>query len=145
MDPAAAIQELIDRESRAYDTYDADLMMTIFHPDMVWVWPPHSRAYDPMEWVLRMGRYHPVRWRAYLQKFFDEYLVVRNQRTTRKIVVTPEGDGGFAVVDINTLWRKRDGSAEMPNNGRACKIYTLVGGEWKFFYQPGSMQYPVGT
>ena len=54
MDRAAEIQEMVDRESRAYQTYDVELMMSIFHPDMVWVWPPNSRAYDPMEWVLRI-------------------------------------------------------------------------------------------
>jgi ketosteroid isomerase-like protein len=143
MDKAAEIQELVDRESRAYETCDADLMLTIFHPDMVWVWPPHSKAYDPMEWVLRMGRFHPDRWRAYLQKFFDEYEVVRNSRITRKIFVSPEGDGGFAVVDIDTLWRKRDGSGELPNTGRACKIYTLMPDGWKMIHQPGTMHYPV--
>ena len=36
MDRAAEIQEMVDRESRAYETYDAALMLTLFHPDMVW-------------------------------------------------------------------------------------------------------------
>jgi ketosteroid isomerase-like protein len=114
MDHTAEIQEMVDRESRAYETYDAELMLTLFHPDMVWVWPPHSRAYDPMEWVLRMGRFDQERWRAYLQKFFDEYEIVHNTRITKKIFVSPEGDGGFAVVDIDSYWRKRDGSGDLP-------------------------------
>ena len=44
----------------------------------------HSRAYDPMEWVLRMGRFDRERWRTYLQKFFDEYEIVHNSRITKK-------------------------------------------------------------
>lgn len=145
MDRTAEIQEMVDRESRAYETYDVELMMSIFHPDMVWVWPPHSRAYDPMEWLLRMGRNHPVRWRKYLQKFFDDYEIIHNTRITRKIVVSAEGDGGFAVVDIDTLWRARTGGGEVPNTGRACKIYTLVDDGWRLLYQPGTMHYPAGT
>ena len=62
-----------------------------------------------------------------------------------KIFVSPEGDGGFAVVDIDTYWRKRDGSGDLPNKGRACKIYTLMPDGWKMLHQPGTMQYPVGT
>lgn len=105
----------------------------------------HSRAYDPMEWVLRMGRFDRERWRTYLQKFFDEYEIVHNSRITKKIFVSPECDGGFAVVDIDTYWRKRDGSGDLPNKGRACKIYTLMPDGWKMLHQPGTMQYPVGT
>jgi len=145
MDRTAEIQEMVDRESRAYETYDAELMLTLFPPDMVWVWPPPARAYDPMEWVLRMGRFDRERWRTYLQKFFDEYEIVHNSRITKKIFVSPEGDGGFAVVDIDTYWRKRDGSGDLPNKGRACKIYTLMPDGWKMLHQPGTMQYPVGT
>ena len=57
----------------------------------------------------------------------------------------PEDGGGFAVVDIDTYWRKRDGSGDLPNKGRACKIYTLMPDGWKMLHQPGTMQYPVGT
>jgi ketosteroid isomerase-like protein len=98
-----------------------------------------------MEWVLRMGRFNRERWRAYLQKFFDDYEIVHNTRTIRKIVISAEGDGAFAVVDIDTLWRRRDGSAEMPNTGRACKIYALMPDGWKMMHQPGTMTYPAGA
>ena len=145
MDRTDEIREMVERESRAYENYDAELMLTVFHPDIVWAWPPHSRAYDPMEWVLRMGRFNRERWRAYLQKFFDDYEIVRNTRTIRKIVISAEGDGAFAVVDIDTLWRRRDGSAELPNTGRACKIYALMPDGWKMMHQPGTMTYPVGA
>ncbi len=147
------IQEMIDRESRAFETEDVDLMLSVYHPDMVWAWPPHSRAYDPMEWIMRMGRFEHDRWARMLQLFFDTHELIHNHRTTRKIVMSEEGDGAFAVVDIDTLHRRRgdtdspwhDGNPELHTVGRACKIYTLTGDGWKMLYQPGTMHYPVGT
>jgi len=35
----AQIEEIVNRETRAWDTKDAGLLMTIFHPDMVWPFP----------------------------------------------------------------------------------------------------------
>ncbi len=29
------IEEIVNRETKAWDTQDVDLLMTIFHPDMV--------------------------------------------------------------------------------------------------------------
>ena len=47
-DPVTAqIQELVDRETRAWDTQDVDLLLSIFHPDFVWVWPSSDDAHDP--------------------------------------------------------------------------------------------------
>lgn len=42
------IEEIVQRETRAWDTRDVDLLLTVFHPDMVWPWPPHARAHDPV-------------------------------------------------------------------------------------------------
>ena len=33
------IKEIVDRETLAWDTQDVELLLTIFHPDMVWPWP----------------------------------------------------------------------------------------------------------
>ena len=52
----AEIQEIVDRETRAWDTRDVDLLLSVFHPDMVWPWPRTPRSHDPMEWVLEWGR-----------------------------------------------------------------------------------------
>ncbi len=30
------IQEIVDRETRAWDTQDVELVLSIFHTDMVW-------------------------------------------------------------------------------------------------------------
>ena len=35
-DAAAEIREIVDRETRAWDTQDAELLLSVFHPDMVW-------------------------------------------------------------------------------------------------------------
>ncbi len=32
----AEIREIVDRETRAWDTQKVDLLLTIFRPDMVW-------------------------------------------------------------------------------------------------------------
>ena len=152
-DRSSEIQEIIDRESRAFDTADTALMLTVYHPDLVWAWPPHSRAYDPMDWVIRMGRFDYDRWYRLTQLFFDTHTLVHNKRITRKIQMTDEQDGAFAVVDVDTLFTQNpdedspwhEGGNELHILGRACKIYTTVGDEWKLLYQPGTMHYPVGT
>src|SRR4028119_2309803 len=38
-DAAAEIREIVDRETRAWDTQDAELLLSVFHPDMVWPCP----------------------------------------------------------------------------------------------------------
>jgi hypothetical protein len=44
----AAIEELVQRETRAWDTQHVELVLSVLHPDMVWPWPPHSQAHDPL-------------------------------------------------------------------------------------------------
>ncbi len=109
---------------------------------MVWPWPPHPAAHDPRDWVLEWGRYDAARWRRRWQQLFSTHELVRNERRLRKIVVSEEGDGGFAVVDVDTLWRDSAGH-EFRWRGRACKIYTKVGAEWKMIAQTGLLDYPV--
>ena len=140
-DPRAEIEEVVNRETRAWDTQDVDLLLTVLHPDMVWPWPPHSRAHDPIDWVLVLGRFDRERWRRGWQELFDTYRLVHNRRVIRRIEVSREGDGAFAVVDVDTLWR-RPGGEEQRWDGRACKIYTRVKeGEWKLIAQTGLLDY----
>ncbi|MFH1851222.1 MAG: hypothetical protein ABIA75_02655 [Candidatus Neomarinimicrobiota bacterium] len=134
------IQEIIDRETRAWDTQDADLLMTIWHPDMIWPWPPHNGAHDPAQWLLEWGRYDYRRWRNGWQELFDTHTLVHNRRKTVKITVTEQGDGAFAVVDVDTLWRDRHGK-DFHWQGRAGKGYSLVNGEWKLIYHTGLLEY----
>jgi ketosteroid isomerase-like protein len=123
-DVESEIQATVDRETRAWDTQDVDLLISVFHPDMVWPWPPTARH----------------RWRDGWQQLFDTHELVRNERATRKIVVSDQGDGAFAVVDIDTAWRDERG-AELSWSGRTCKIYTKMGDEWKMIAQTGVLDY----
>jgi hypothetical protein len=134
------IKEIVDRETRAWDTQDIKLLLSIFHPDMVWPWPPTSNSHDPTEWVLWAGRFDEERWSRNWQELFENYTLIHNHRVIRKIAVTPEGDGGFAVVDTDTLWRDARGT-EMHWHGRACKVYSKVGREWKMTMHTGLLDY----
>jgi hypothetical protein len=137
----AEIQEIVDRETRAWDTRDVDLLLSVFHPDMVWPWPRTPRSHDPMEWVLEWGRYDAERWGRGWRELVETHELVRNERETRKIEVSREGDGAFAVVDIDTVWRDADGN-ESSWKGRVCKVYSKVGGEWKMTMHTGVLEYP---
>jgi ketosteroid isomerase-like protein len=136
-----AIEEIVHRETQAWDTQDVDLLLSIFHPDMVWPWPKSSQSHDPMDWEMGMGRYHAERWRQSWQGLFQTHILIHNHRQIKKIEVSPEGDGAFAVVDIDTLWRREDG-ATSHWKGRVCKVYTkLPSGEWKLIMHTGVLEY----
>lgn len=138
----AAIKEVVDRETRAWDTQDVELLLSVFHPDMVWPWPPHAQAHDPMDWVLEWGRYDRDRWRERWLELFRTHDLIHNVRELRKTVVSREGDGGFAVVDIDTLWRTPGGD-DFRWMGRTCKIYTTIADGWKMIAQTGVLEYPA--
>ncbi|MFX1338435.1 MAG: YybH family protein [Promethearchaeota archaeon] len=134
------IEEIVNRETKAWDTQDADLLMTIFHPDMVWPWPRTNQSHDPMDWILEIGRYNYERWKQGWQELFDDYTLVHNIREIKKIVISNEGDGAFAVVDIDTLWRDSD-SNKSHWKGRVCKVYTKLKDEWKLIMHTGVLEY----
>lgn len=139
-DARAEIEEIVHRETRAWDTQDVDLLISVLHPDMVWPWPPHAGAHDPLEWVLVLGRFNRDRWRRGWQTLFETHTLLRNVRTIRRIEISPEADGAFAVVDVDTLWRSHDG-VDQHWHGRACKLYTRIGDEWKMIAQTGLLHY----
>jgi ketosteroid isomerase-like protein len=136
----AEIQDMIDRETAAWDARDAEALVDLFHPDMIWPWPPDADSHDPASWHFPWGRYNRERWRGEWQVLFDTHTLVHNRRKTVKITLSAEGDGAFAVVDVDTLWRDRAGR---DNHwlGRAGKGYTRVGGEWKLIMHTGLLQY----
>jgi ketosteroid isomerase-like protein len=134
----AEIVEIVNRETRAWDNKDVELLISVFHPDMVWPWPPNSRAHDPMEW----GRYDRLRWTQGWQKLFDTHDLVHNRRQIRRIEISEQGDGAFAVVDVDTLWRERGNPANLMNwKGRACKVYSKTQDEWKMTMHTGLLEY----
>lgn len=134
------IRQRVDEETRAWDARDADGLLQLFHPDMVWPWPPHAAAHDPMEWEFVLGRFDRERWRRTWQELFDTHRLVHNERHVRRIEVTDQEDGALAVVDIDTLWRDEDGT-EQRWKGRVCKVYSLVEGEWKITMHTGVLEY----
>jgi ketosteroid isomerase-like protein len=139
--PAESIRALVDRETDAWNRQDAETLVSLFHPDMVWPWPPDATAHDPALWVFPLGRFDRVRWKKGWEELFRDFELVHNRRTTVRIVVSEEGDGGFAVVDVDTLWRRRATGEPFPWKGRACKGYTKVGDRWLLILHTGLLDY----
>jgi ketosteroid isomerase-like protein len=135
------IQTMVDRETAAWDRQDADALVSLFHPDMVWPWPPDARAHDPAAWIFPQGRYNRERWKAGWQDLFRAYELVHNIRRTVRIAISEEGDGAFAVVDVDTLWRHRADGRLFHWKGRACKGYSKVGDRWLLIYHTGLLEY----
>jgi hypothetical protein len=135
------IVEIIDRETRAWDTKNVNLLITLFHPDMVWPWPKTPQSHDPMEWEMVLGKFDKTRWCKGWQELFDNYELAHNKREIKKIVVSVEKDGAFAVVDIDTLWINKVDRDRNHWKGRVCKVYSKVGNEWKMTMHTGVLEY----
>jgi ketosteroid isomerase-like protein len=142
MQTEAEIREIVNRETRAWDTQDIELLLSVFHPDMVWVWPRTYTSVDPVDWTVKMGRFNAARWRGVYDELFTKYELVHNRRSIVKIEVSAERDGAMAVVDIDTLWRDR-ATGDESNHwlGRTCKAYALVEDGWKMTMQTGALRY----
>ncbi len=136
----AEIQEIIDRETKAWDTQDVELLLSIFHPDMVWPWPPTRDDHDPLNWVMVLGKFNHQHWNHFYQQFFKEHKLVHNRRETLKIEISEEGDGALAVVDIDTLWVDTEGQENLWL-GRVCKVYAKVSESWKITMHTGVLRY----
>jgi hypothetical protein len=134
------ITEIVNRETLAWDTQDVNLLISIFHPDMVWPWPKTSHSHDPLEWELVMGKFDRERWSKGWQDLFDHYKLVHNNRMIKKIVISNEKNGAFAVVDIDTLWIGENLETVLWN-GRVCKVYSKIGHEWKMTMHTGVLEY----
>ena len=107
---------------------------------MVWPWPPTAESHDPMDWVMVLGRYDYLRWTNMWQQLFDTHVLIHNRREIKKIKVSAEGDGAFALVDIDTLWRQPYGVGSHWK-GRVCEVYTKMGAEWKMIMHIGVLKY----
>ena len=140
---AKKIQEMVDLETKGWDTKNPELFLDMIHPDMAWPFPPTSDSHDPIDWIFAMGRFDRERWRKSWQELFDSHDLIHNNRNTVRIEISKEQDAAFAVVDIDTLWRHKATDIESHWKGRVCKIYTkLPDGEWKFYYQTGALNFP---
>jgi ketosteroid isomerase-like protein len=136
----AEIQAMVDRETLAWDTQDVELLLSLFHPDMVWAWPPTNRDHDPVTWALELGRFDHARWTEFYQAFFDGHTLVHNRRTTQRVALSAQGDAALAVLDIDTLWQSSDGACQHWL-GRVCKVYSRVDGAWKLIMHTGALLY----
>lgn len=87
------------------------------------------------------GRFDEERWRAVYDELFATHNLIRNDRETVRASVSPEGDAGLAVVDVDTLWRTKESGADLHWQGRACKVYSRVGQEWKMTMHTGLLRY----
>jgi hypothetical protein len=134
------IVEIVNRETIAWDTQNADLLISLFHPDMVWPWPRTAQSHDPMDWELILGKFDRERWRKNWLELFDNFRLVHNKREIKRIVLSAESDGAFAVVDIDTLWIDKSGN-QNHWKGRVCKVYSKVGEEWKMTMHTGILEY----
>ena len=139
----AEIQALVDRETAAWNARDADALVEIFHPDMVWAWPPDASSHDPVTWVTPLGRYDRARWKAGWEELFRTYELVHNRRNTVRVFASEQNDAGFAVVDVDTLWRHRVSGSIFHWKGRACKGYTKMAVGWRLIFHSGLLEYPV--
>ena len=135
------IEDIVNRETRAWDTQDVDLLLSIFHKDMVWPWPSKNTDHDPAAWEMVLGRFDHKRWHDFYTDFFMRYELVHNNRKIQKTVVSAQEDAAFAVVDIDTLWRDKKTGEEQLWQGRTCKVYSRIDDEWKMTMHTGVLVY----
>ena len=135
------IIEMINRETNAWNNQNAEELTALFHPDMVWPWPKNSNDHDPMKWVITQGRFNADRWKKNWQELFDSYHLVHNFRDIKKIEMSKEQDGAFAVVDIDTLWKHKKNGKINHWKGRTCKVYSKTHDGWKLIMHTGVLVY----
>ena len=136
------IKEVIEREKRAWDTQNIKLLLSIFHPDFVWVWPKSNKSHGPIDWVMKLGKFDTEGWSKFFNEFFIENKLIHSKRVIKKIEISKEEDAAFAVVDIDTLWTNQGGE-ENHWNGRVCKIFSRVDGIWKIVGHTGILDYSL--
>ena len=49
-----AIEQIVNKETSAWNNKDVEMLLSLFHPDMVWPWPKHPYAHDQVPKI-----YHP--------------------------------------------------------------------------------------
>ena len=93
-----------------------------------------------MRVFVKCGDEIPLRGEISIDGWNGHPRLARNQREIKKIEISKEGDGAFAVVDIDTLWIDRN-DGENHWKGRTCKVYSKIGDEWKMTMQTGVLDY----
>lgn len=134
------IREIVNRETKAWDTKDVNLLLSIFHSDMVWFWTKSNKDFDPINWEAPLGKFDFERWKEIYSKMFVRYDIIKNERNIVDIKIAEGGAGAMAIVDVDTLWQDKDGK-QMHWLGRAGKIYTKTDNGWKLISHIGLLQY----
>ena len=135
------IKEIVDRETEAWDTQDVEKLLSIFHPDMVWVLPKTNQNHHPLDWVTVLGKFNHQRWHDFYSRFFQNFKLIHNKRKILKVELSKEKDGAFAVVEIDTLWENKETKEPMHWQGVVTKAYAKVNGEWKMTMHTGTLIY----
>jgi ketosteroid isomerase-like protein len=115
------VQRRVDRQAAGWEARDAQALVSLFHPDMVWPWPSDATAHDPARWAFPFGRYNRQRWKAEWKQLFRTHDPMHHHRTMVWIMLSEQGDGAFPVVDVDTLWRHCPTGEPLHWKGRACK------------------------
>jgi ketosteroid isomerase-like protein len=135
------IKSIVDKETEAWNNQDAEALVSLFHPDMVWPWPANNQDHNPELWIFPQGRYNRERWKKGWEEIFRNHKLILNERKIIKITVSREEDGAIAIVDVDTVWQHRTTGEVMHWKGRACKGYTKVDDKWLLIYHTGLLDY----
>ncbi|OIN89754.1 hypothetical protein COW80_02515 [Candidatus Beckwithbacteria bacterium CG22_combo_CG10-13_8_21_14_all_01_47_9] len=135
------IKDIIDRENEAWNTKNVDLLLSIFHNDMVWPWPKNNISHNPANWELKLGKFNYNRWKKIYFKFFNEHRLIHNNRIVVKIKMSNELDAAIAIIDIDTLWENIITKLKNHWYGRVSKVYVKVGNQWKLIMHTGPLVY----
>jgi hypothetical protein len=131
------IRDMVERETRAWNDRDPEALVELFHPDMVWPWPPTS---DPT--IRRLGFFRRDDSIVSAGRADGCISSIRMSSCTVRIAISDEEDGAFAVVDVDTLWRDKS-ERDFHWKGRACKGYTRIAAEWKMIFHTGLLDYSM--
>ena len=127
----------LQRETQGWNSQDLDLLMSIFHPYMY----GHGQELHNLM-ILKIGFLNQedliIKDGEITGELFLKNIIQDITIALKKIVISNEGDGAFAVVDVDTLWRNKKDGKDFHWYGRACKIYTkLKNGQWKMIAHTG--------
>lgn len=128
------IEEIVHLETRAWDEGDVDLLLSLFHPDLIWIWPTDGHAGDLLASKLQVSKFDAERWQAGWSSILGNELLL-NKRHILSVTASPAGDSAVAIVDVETSWRTAAGQAGW--SGRATKCYVRVGDSWKMIAHIG--------
>ncbi|HEV2348260.1 MAG TPA: hypothetical protein VG028_00275 [Terriglobia bacterium] len=121
MTAARQITEVVNKEILARDTQDVEMLLSLFHPGMMWPWPPTPKSHDPIEWLMELGRFNRESWGNSWRHLFATHRLIHNRQAISRIEESRMEDAAFVVVDVDTLWSTHDGM-DFHWKGRVWKV-----------------------